>query len=78
MGTDWGPNTDGTELGLNSLSCSNNKKEPDNIILEEMLGDVAGGGVMEQQSTPQLRGTGDVSMKYDDEMRTMILRNNAQ
>ena len=25
---------------------------------------------MEQQLTPQLRGTGDVSMKYDDEMRT--------
>ena len=65
MGTDWGTNTDGTELGLNSLSCSNNKKEPDNIILEEMLGDV-----VEQQLTPQLRGTGDVSMKYDDEIRT--------
>ena len=44
MGTDGGPNTDGTELGLNSLSCSNNKKEPDNITLEEMLGDVIGGG----------------------------------
>ena len=44
MGTDWGTNTDGTELGLNSLSCSNNKKEPDNITLEEMLGDVIGGG----------------------------------
>ena len=56
MGTDWGPNTDGTEFGLNSLSCSNNKKELDNITQEEMLGDVVGGGVMEQQLTPKLRG----------------------